>query len=151
MSEIPDDLSGTLKDGKNVIAEPSGHSMEPLLHDKGTKVLIAPLEKKPEPGDIVLWHRKDGKYVMHRMIGESEKHYLLRGDNCVNTDRAVKRRVIGVVTDIYRNGRWFPVTDKRYLAYVRIWTSIFPLRKIFFNLRNKVNKPIKKIKSALRR
>ncbi len=147
MSE--EDLSEILLGGKTVASGTCGKSMEPLLHEGKTKVLISPLESEPELGDIVLWHRKDGRYVLHRVIGESEKHYLLRGDNCIRVDHAVKRRVIGVVTDIYRNGRWFPVTDRRYLAYVRIWSAIFPLRKMCVSLRDKIKSPLGKIRSAL--
>ncbi len=117
-----------LKSGQSVISETRGHSMEPLLREGRTKVLIRPIEHSPEPGDILLWWRWDDVLILHRLLSEDEERYYLRGDNCAKTNRARKDRVIGVVTDIYRNGRWFPVTNKRYQTYVRLWMGTAPMR-----------------------
>ncbi len=141
---LPDDsksdLVHLLRSGHTVVSDTHGHSMEPLLKEGRTKVAIKPLDRKPEIGDIVLWWRWDGVYMLHRMVDEDEERYILRGDNTIKTNRALKRRVIGIVTDIYRNGRWFPVTDKRYLLYVRIWMKLFPLRRCWMRFRHNISK-----------
>ncbi len=132
MSEGTGDLAEKLQAEKSVILSTRGRSMQPLIYEGKTKVLIEPLKDKPQKGDLLLWLRKDGTYVLHRMVGEDEKHYLLLGDNCIHVNHANKKRVIGIATSICRNGKWFSVTDRRYMMYVRIWTALFPFRKFLY-------------------
>ncbi len=122
------DVVRLLKSGKSVVTGTSGRSMEPLLHEGETQVLIRPLTETPQPGDILLWWRWDDVLILHRLIGEDEERFLLRGDNCAKSNRARKDRIVGVVTDICRNGRWFSVKSRRYRAYVRFWMSTAPMR-----------------------
>ncbi len=140
MNEREQNLEALLQTGKTVILTPKGHSMEPLLHPGNAQVMVGPLKENPSKGDILLWHRKTGTYVLHRMIGENEKQYLLRGDHGTKTDHAKKGRVIGVVTEINRGPKWFPVTDPIYRVYVHIWMLFFPLRACFYRLHGKMRK-----------
>ncbi len=117
-----------LQSGQSVVTKTCGRSMEPLLSEGKTQVLIRPLTGTPRPGDILLWWRWDDVLILHRLIAEEGDRYILRGDNCAKTNRARKDRVVGTVTDICRNGRWFPVTNRRYQAYVRFWMGTAPVR-----------------------
>ncbi len=132
MSEQPEDLAEWLKKGESVILSPHGHSMEPLLKEGKNQVLVRPLDDHPKTGDLLLWWRWDGTYILHRMVGETKERYLLRGDHGTHVNHARKDRVIGVVTDINRGGRWYPVTRFWYRIYVRVWTGIYPLRQRWY-------------------
>ncbi len=136
MNNEADDPAELLKSGKSFVSlSMRGHSMEPLLHEGKSYVVIRPLESPLKKGDITLRLRKNGKYVLHRLVDEDDTYYYTRGDNCIKKERFLKKRIIGVVTEIYRDGKWFPVTDRRYRAYVWVWMHSFPLRMIWYRLR----------------
>ncbi len=138
MSDQAQDLTRRLQNGQSVVSGTKGRSMEPLLKQGQTKVIIRPLEDRPQKGDILLFLRRDGKFILHRMIGETQRQYLLRGDHEVFVNRANKRRILGVVSEIYRKGRWFSVTDLRYRIYVRVWMALFPIRRSWYRLKEKI-------------
>ncbi len=135
-TDIPVEL---LRNGKSFISlGMHGKSMEPLLHEGESLVLIKPLDGPLKIGDLPLRLRKNGQYVLHRLVDEDDTYYYTRGDNCTKKERFLKKRIIGVVTDIYRNGKWFPVTDRRYLAYVWVWMHSFPIRSLWYRLRSRI-------------
>ncbi|MCD8212402.1 MAG: S24/S26 family peptidase [Oscillospiraceae bacterium] len=131
MTEENEEIVNRLKKGHRVVIKNMhGHSMEPLLYEGRSQVIVEPIVEKPGRGDLVLWWRKDGSFILHRVVGEDERAYLLRGDHNVKEERANKRRVVGVVTDICREGKWFPVTNRRYQAYVRRRMALAEVRSL---------------------
>ncbi len=130
MTEVSEDIVNQLKNGHSVVIKNThGRSMEPLLYEGKSQVVVAPLADKPEKGDLLLWRRKrDGEFILHRLVGEDDRFYIMRGDHNVSEEHVKKERVIGVATDICRNGKWFSVTNRRYNAYVRRRMALAPLR-----------------------
>lgn len=133
-----------LKSGKFVVVPTSGVSMEPLLHDKkkknATQVLIEPVTRTLSPGDLPLFVREDGKFVLHRLIKVYNREdgsiiYRTRGDNCITCEVFPKENAFGVVTKIYKKEKTINVTDKPYLLYVRIWNLIYPFRYLYRRIR----------------
>lgn len=124
--------------GKPVLVFTTGTSMQPLLFDKAKKcathVLVEPIKSPLTKGDLPIIQLHDGRYMIHRIIGVEEvdgsNYYITRGDNCVSSERIEMDDVFGVVTEIYRKGKTIKVTDKGYLCYVRIWTFLYPIRRI---------------------
>lgn len=131
-------LREELLSGKPVILFTTGTSMQPLLYDKqkkhATHVLVEPVSGTLAKGDLPIIQLDDGRYMIHRIIqvGENngDDYYVTRGDNCVGSERIKKEAVFGVVTEIYRKGKTIKVTDKGYLCYVKIWTFLYPMRRI---------------------
>ena len=132
-------LKDELMAGRPVISFTSGVSMEPLLHDKrkknATHVLIVPVTGICQVGDMPLALLPDGRYILHRIIRVNKKQdkviYVTRGDNCVGCEYVPQEAVYGVVREIYyKNDKTVKVTDKDYQRYVKIWMSVFPLRKL---------------------
>ena len=140
LRRIQDELAA----GRNVLVTTSGVSMEPLLHDKhkknATRVLIAPSVGACKIGDMPLVRMEEGKYFLHRIIRIEEKqdetYYITRGDNCITTETVPSERVLGVVTDIYYPTHQLSVNDRRYRIYIKIWTIIYPVRKLYKKSRN---------------
>ena len=65
----------------------AGTSMCPFLYPDDV-VFLDPLTKPAAPGDIVLFTRPDGKYVLHRIIAcRSDGSYRLLGDNQIRPER----------------------------------------------------------------
>ena len=127
-----------LASGRPAIALTVGDSMEPLLYNQSTRVVIVRPERELRPGDLPLYRRPSGQFVIHRIIKMDETYYYTRGDNRIGLEPVPKEWVQGVVTEIYRRKRHFQVTDWRYRLYVRCWNAIYPIRWGVYLIRVKV-------------
>lgn len=146
MKEIQTSIADELRAGRVVSTETHGISMKPLLVEGKTLVVIEPLRRALSVGELPVFLRPDGKYVIHRVIGMDEKNYYTRGDNCLNSETVPKEQMLGVAVEIYRNGRMLRVTDRRYRLYVAVWQALTPLRLGWKRLRVKLSRLKKRIK-----
>lgn len=116
----------------------NGTSMQPLLHS-GDKVTIS----KPDEitiNDLALYKRANGKLVLHRVVRIYDNTYGFRGDNTYFLEIGLgKEDIIGVITAINRNGKYFNTNNMWYQLYSRIWTSIYPIRYYLHNLFDKAS------------
>ncbi len=128
MTEEKTTIERELRAGRAVVTGTTGISMRPLLREGKTSVLIEPLERPLSAGELPIFRRPDGKYVIHRVLSSDEQYYYTRGDNCLNGEKVPKEWVLGVVTEIYRGKRTLRVTDRRYRLYVGFWRASAPAR-----------------------
>ena len=64
-----------------------------------------------------------------------ENGYILCGDNQWVKEYGVKsHNIIGVVTEINRDGKNFNVNDENYIKYYKRWLKLFPIRKPLIKL-----------------
>ncbi|MCD8142363.1 MAG: S24/S26 family peptidase [Clostridiales bacterium] len=141
MSELSSALAREVRSGRPVLALTSGDSMRPLLDTGRTQVLIVRAEGDLKENDLPLYRRPTGQFVMHRIIRVDKEFYYARGDNRCGLERVPKDWVLGVVTEITRNGKTFPVSNRWYRRYVAAWNLIYPLRWAAYKLRGAVSKP----------
>lgn len=133
-------LEQELRAGRAVIAETEGDSMEPLLYNHSTRVVVEPVKGELKRGELPLYRRPTGQYVMHRIIKVDAEHYYTRGDNRIWLESVPKEWVLGVVTEIYRKGKTFPVTDRKYRAYVRLWPLTHPMRWVIYQFKVRIKR-----------
>lgn len=107
----------------------SGVSMYPMLRHGKDQVLVKPPVERLKPYDVAVY-RTPEKYIVHRVLKVCENHYVIRGDNCVGLEYVPDKDVVGVVTGFWRSGKFYEVTDPRYLRYAHFWVAINPLVKI---------------------
>lgn len=101
-----------------------GDSMEPMLHNRQSIVVIERFDGLLKRNDIPLYKRRNGDYVLHRILRVREHDYIIRGDNCLRKEIVAHERVIGVMTGFYRDGVLVPMTDRKYRRYV----AFLPIR-----------------------
>ena len=108
----------------------AGTSMEPLIRKGRDTVRIEPLEEELCPGDIVLFKRADGAYVVHRVFGFDGKYVITLGDNCEKKDAPIPpERVLGKVTMIKRGGREIDPDSGLWRSAGIFGMKLLPLRK----------------------
>lgn len=105
----------------------TGVSMEPTLLNRRSVVY---LEKNsayvPRRGDIVLFLRPDGCWVLHRIVGQNKDGMLIiNGDGQTWKETIHPAQVMARVIRIKRRNREFSVEYPPYRFYVRCW---MPLR-----------------------
>ena len=86
----------------------SGTSMMPFLRSNRDEVVFAPLEgRKLKRGDILLFQRRDGTYVMHRLYRiEKDGTYTFIGDHQYKVEEGIRREQIkAYVQYAFRDGK----------------------------------------------
>ena len=125
----------------NVMFTNKGVSMRPLLRE-GRDLMIIERREYGKPlniGDAVLFERPTGDMVLHRIYRKQGEGYLILGDNCIDPEYVEDERIIGILTGVVRDGsKRIDVHDKGYRRYVRLWTAIYPVRRFFMKLRQKI-------------
>lgn len=70
-----------LEKGQPISITVTGSSMQPFLRNGKDRVLIAPADlKKINRGDILLYKRENGQFVLHRVHSLQEKSFTMIGD-----------------------------------------------------------------------
>ncbi|MGB5218281.1 MAG: GNAT family N-acetyltransferase [Smithella sp.] len=81
-----------------------GFSMRPFIRDKDILTIGPVKDKKNFLGDVVAFtHPENGRMAIHRIIGHTDKGWLIRGDNCLEPDGVVPEdKIIGRVSRVER-------------------------------------------------
>lgn len=126
----------------------TGISMLPMLHHLRDRVWLSPLNGEAERGDVLLYRRDSGQYVLHRVLRAPKAgEYVCCGDNCTATETVPRGAVVGRVCAFRRGGRRYEADDMPYRAYVRLWTALYPVRGPILRLRRLLGR----LKRALKR
>lgn len=124
------DLERLLAEGKVIQIKPEGYSMYPLLVPGRDKVLIEQIStERLRRGDVVLYRRKSGILVLHRIWKHDSKGFYMVGDNQTRIEGPLKpQQIKGKMTGIIRNGRQISAEDWRYRLVSGLWLWLRPAR-----------------------
>lgn len=128
-------LQREILSGRPVLLHTKGVSMQPLLFEGKTRVLVIRANLPLGENDLALFRRKNGQIVLHRIIRVDGDIYYIRGDNCIELEKVAGEDILGVVMEIHRKGKIFPVTNRWYLLYVHVWNVIYPMRRVYYRFR----------------
>ncbi len=120
-----------LKQNETAAFLTSGYSMYPLLRTNKDIVVISRAVHPIAVGEVPLYSKKGApKLILHRIIGvASDGKYIIRGDNTYVKEYVPKEDVVGVMTAIYRGGKYVDCANsKRYKIYVKANKFFYPLR-----------------------
>nr|WP_296194978.1 S24/S26 family peptidase [uncultured Anaerobutyricum sp.] len=119
-----------------------GVSMLPMLKQgRDIFVLKKKTSERCKKYDVVLYYRKTGQYVLHRIVEVHEKEYVLLGDNCENKEYGIKEDdILAVMDSFVRKGKTILTSDWKYQMYIHIWYWIYPLRKQIFRGKRKMGR-----------
>ncbi len=113
-----------------------GTSMMPLLRQRRDIIEI----RKKELGrckkyDVVLYKR-NGQYILHRILRVLPTGYLIAGDNNFFVERDITDMdILGVMKRVILDGKSISMDAPLYRLYVHLWCDCYPLR--MFLLRGK--------------
>ena len=101
-----------------------GDSMYPAIQPRDLLVIEA-VTRPLKVGDVPLYLRDNGQYVLHRVYKKRRGEYVMKGDNRTCIERGITdRHIIGVLTGVIRDGKTCPVDPPR----VKNAPSPLPLR-----------------------
>ncbi len=116
-----------------------GVSMMPLLRQGRDVVTIVKKTGRLKPMDVALY-RRNGQYVLHRVIRVTDDGYLIRGDNTYVMENIKEQQVIGVMDAIARKGRRIKCSDWSYRVYSRLWNATFLVRHLAVGTKRKLRR-----------
>ncbi len=101
-----------------IIQPVSGDSMMPLLNQEKDAVRVCRVPVAWQVGDVPLYRRPSGQYVLHRIVSLEKKYALTRGDNRTQTEKVPYRWMVGRLEGYFKNGTYVSVADPAYESYV---------------------------------
>lgn len=125
-------LEQCLRELGYAVAPTWGSSMWPLLRQgKSWVQLVARDGRQPRLGDVVLYRRADGGWILHRIIRVEEGGvYLLCGDHQWNSREYVREeQILAIATAFSRNGHEFDDRTWWYRLYRRVWNGNLTVRR----------------------
>ena len=130
-----------------------GRSMRPFLHSQEDLVRIETFgDKTPQKYDAVLYRRKSGTYVLHRIVRVLPDSYVMCGDNCWKLEYGITRdQILGVLTCVIRKGEKIDVNSGSYRFKVWLWGFIYWPRALVFYLRDRLGELWANIKKRIKR
>lgn len=97
-----------------------GRSMMPMLRDGVDTIVLTKVITKPKKYDVLLYRRNDGRFVLHRIVGENKDGYIASGDNQTEYEYGIKPEQIEAKAVAYiKNGVRFETGTFRDKLYVR--------------------------------
>ena len=113
-----------------------GTSMMPLLKQHRDLFTVKHKGKdRCKAGDVVLYKRTPGKYVLHRIVEVRPDSYVMLGDNCVAKEYGIlDSDILGVMTSYVRKGKSHTVNDRSYRIYSSYIMHTIPVRTAFKKL-----------------
>lgn len=145
LSQIYDIMVEMLDSGGTVNFNPNGTSMLPTISNHGDRVVLKKPEGRLKKYQLPLYRRKDGQFVLHRVVRVYDDSYGMCGDNQWHIEKGVKdSQIVGLVTQINRKGKIIDVEKSLfYKAYVVFWVNIMPLRHLFIGGINRIKRIVK--------
>ncbi len=120
-----------------------GYSMYPMLRPHKDVVTVSKVNGKLKKGDVVLYPGNDGKFILHRIMRIKPDVFIIRGDNNYFTEIIKKDKIIGLLKEFYRGGKYINCeTNIKYKLYTFYICHSYYLRyfwkKILFSILCKV-------------
>ena len=138
-------LQVQLQEGGRANLTVTGFSMHPLFRNRRDSVVLVPAGKQKK-GDIILYRRENGQFVLHRIIGEEASNYICSGDNQVMREPVYQEQVLAVVDGFTRKGKAYSLDHLGYRIYTWVWVELFCLRKYYLFIRRRLGRMMKHIR-----
>ena len=126
---LMDQLLGLLEDTESVPLVISGSSMTPfLVHGRDT-VYLSKVAHPLKKGDMILYRRDNGAYILHRIYRVDGETYTLIGDAQTQLEPGVRQdQVLAVVNAVCRKGRILHRGNFWWDFFAQIWIRMISLR-----------------------
>ena len=112
----------------------SGSSMTPfLVHGRDT-VYLSRLERPARRGDMLLYQRTNGQYVLHRVWkAEKDGTFTMVGDAQTELEPGIREnQIIAIVTSVVRKGKPMAPGGFWWEFFEKVWIRMVPLRPLFW-------------------
>ena len=120
----------------------TGNSMSPfLIHGRDT-VYLSRLTRPARRGDMLLYRRDNGAYILHRVYAVTPDAYTMVGDAQTELEHGIRPdQVIAVVTRVARKEQELRPGSFWWEFFATAWLRLLPLRRPIHRLYTAVKPP----------
>lgn len=109
----------------------SGNSMSPFLIDGRDTVYLSRLSRPVRRGDVLLYQRRDGNYVFHRVYAVTPEGLTMIGDAQADLEPGIQPdQVIAIMARAERKGKVLKPGCFWWVFFERVWIRMVPFRRI---------------------
>ncbi len=121
-------LLSALEEAESVPLVISGSSMTPFLAGGRDTVYLSRVPGHLKRGDMILYRRDNGAYVLHRIWRAGQTHTLV-GDAQTQLEPGIRDdQVLALVTAVRRKGRLLRPGSFWWDFFEKVWIRMVPLR-----------------------
>lgn len=139
MESLAEVIRLQLDNGGKATLTVTGSSMLPMLRNRRDMVVLIP-PAAPKVGDVALFVRKNGRYVLHRIVAATETGFLCCGDNQDVCESITPEQIVAVVDGFSRKGKSYTLDSFWYRVYKTVWMKLFFLRPCYIRGRRLLGK-----------
>ena len=122
-------LLGLLDSAEYVPLSISGSSMNPFLVHSRDTVYLSKVTRPLKKGDMILYRRDSGDYVLHRIYRVEESGCWLVGDAQTVLEKGIRPdQILALVTAVRRKGKLLQPGSFWWDFFEKVWIRMIPLR-----------------------
>lgn len=107
----------------------SGSSMTPFLVHGRDIVYLSKVTEPLKKGDVILYRRASGAYILHRIYRERNGVYDLVGDGQQDIEPGIRpEQVLAIVRMVRRKGKLLRKGSFWWEFFEHVWLDLLPLR-----------------------
>lgn len=126
---IMEPLLGLLDEAEAVPLVISGSSMTPFLAHWRDTVYLSKVDRPLKKGDMVLYQRMNGAYVLHRIFKTDNDSYTMVGDAQTHLEHGIKSNQIhALVTAVRRKDKLLQKGSFWWDFFEKVWIRMVPMR-----------------------
>ena len=146
MASLSPLIEEVIKSGNNAELTVFGTSMEPFLLHGVSRVRLSKVENLTN-GDVVLYRRDSGAYVLHRIVAIKNGFYTMCGDNQCVLEHGIRRdQILAVMIAFSRDGsEWNDSSEIAYKTYRVLWMRSRFARRVFRGVKWRIDRVLRKI------
>lgn len=127
--ELMEPLLAVMEEAETVPLVISGYSMNPFLAHGRDTVYLSKMTRPLERGDMVLYRRDSGAYILHRIYRVEGNSYTFVGDAHTQLERGIREdQLLALVTAVRRKGKLLQKGSFWWDFFEKIWIRMVPLR-----------------------
>ncbi len=118
-----------IENGKEVRLNVCGYSMEPFLKEGRDSVLLKKCDRPLKKGDIAMYVRENGRYILHRVVKTDGESCFFAGDAQTFVEGPLNIScVFARVSEVYRKGKTLEKGDFTWAFFEKVWLFLLPIR-----------------------
>ena len=107
----------------------SGSSMTPFLAHGRDTVYLSKVRKPLQRGDMVLYRRGSGNYILHRVFRVEDDSYTMVGDAQIWLESGIRPdQILALVTAVRRKEKLLQKGSFWWDFFEKIWIRMVPIR-----------------------
>lgn len=108
----------------------SGGSMSPFLIGGRDTVYLGRVTRPIRRGDVLLYQRTNGRYVLHRVFDVTDSGLTMVGDAQTVLEYGIREdQIIAIMTRAVRKGKDLSPGDLMWEFFEKVWIRMIPLRR----------------------